>query len=459
MMKLSQRVSHIEFPWKTLALSLFFILCTPFLNGWLVLVPIAIQLYRIGHYDEHIFMVDVSFLLPFSAIFMIPNVGTALGTLIVLANVYYAIKKWAFPVQDSMLCLVFLSVYLLLRMQREWTTFVFIISGLVFMYLMLECAEAVDAICVAKGFVAGLMIASVYGMAFRGKAQLVHYISREVAVSMEYQNLRRFSGLMADPNYYSVFLILGMALLLELYILRKIKLPVYLGSMALFSFFGIQTYSRTFFLMFVLVLTITIYLLFRERKYVAACILSAGVLLVGGFAITGKISTFKVILDRFSSSKTLDALTTGRSGIFAVYWEHSMETPWTALWGEGLSAGLLGNKGTHNLYMEILYYVGFMGLFLYGMYMTALVLKIKRKWKIQYSFKFRILGLMPLVLLLGIYLSLQGMNAITSYVQFFIAMVAILLPNSCVENTGKEGIEVFHAQGKSYHTQEIKGEV
>ncbi len=429
---------EVSFPGKTLALSLFFILCTPFVNGWLVLVPMAIQLYRMGRYDAHVFMVDVVFLLPFSAIFMIPNVGMALGVLIVFGDLCYAVRKWSFPVRDSLVWLVILSVDLLLRMQREGTTFVFILGGLLFMYLMLDCADEVDALWVRKGFVAGLMIASVYGMIFRGKPQIVRYISLDVPASIEYQNLHRFSGLTADSNYFSVFLILAMVLLLQLYILRKIRLSAYLGSMALFSFFGIQTYSRTFFLMFVLVLGSTIVLLFRDRAYGAACLLTMGALFVVGLAAAGKISAFHVIFNRFSSAQTLDSLTSGRSALFSLYWNHCIKTPGNAFWGSGLSAGLLGGKGSHNLYIEVLYCVGLVGLVSYIAYVSALVLGMRRKWKTRLSFSLRVVAMLPLIVLLGVYLSLQGMKAITSYVQFFVALAAILLPAAPGESADLE---------------------
>ena len=422
-------LSETEFPWRALAVSILLILLTPFINKWLVILPIAIQIFRMLKYDEHVFIVDAVALLPFSSIFIIPNVGTALGALVVLGDIWFLIKRRFLNLKEPLICLACLAIYLLFRMQTEFTNYIFIVSGLLFMYIMLDRADASDAVWAAKAFVVGLLIASLYGLIFRGNYHIVSYISNDVAASFEYQNVHRFSGILADSNYYSSYLIMGMAIILQLYIINEVSFSRYAVCEIMFSIFGFLTYSRTFFAMFIIVLVVTIYLLFKDKKYMVGGTLLIVVLITGYFALTGKLSAFEVILSRFSSAKNLNQLTTGRSSLFVQYFKHIMESTGTALFGEGLGAGLLNKKGPHNLYIEIMYYVGIVGFILYSAYMLLLISMMKRKRKVRYSFKFSLLGLMAVGMLMIVYLSLQGMKSYSMYIQFFAALLMIILPN------------------------------
>jgi O-antigen ligase len=111
--------------------------------------------------------------------------------------------------------------------------------------------------------------------------------------------------------------------------------------------------------------------------------------------------------------------------VFAAYMSEIMENVGTFLFGMGMGAGGLA-KDPHNLYLEIAYYIGFVGLGLVIAYFGTLVryfVKRSRRTENQNLLAKYAVLLMVLVL----HLTLHGMFTLVTYAGFMLAFLSILL--------------------------------
>ena len=171
----------------------------------------------------------------------------------------------------------------------------------------------------------------------------------------------RFSGLYADPNYYSVNLIIALALLVLLYYRKEIKLIPFAGLVVALLSFVVLTYSKSSFLMLLLPIYMFLYANFRGKRYytlVLSLILFAFAFF---FLLDGKLDMFSTVLARFGNSDQLSNLTTGRSYLWQNYLNHFSKSFPLLLFGNGFDAELLGKMAPHNTYIDLLYYLGILG--------------------------------------------------------------------------------------------------
>ena len=96
--------------------------------------------------------------------------------------------------------------------------------------------------------------------------------------------------------------------------------------------------------------------------------------------------------------------------------------------GDGLGARLLGRLGSHNLYMEILYFLGVIGFLLLSIYALSLLWELYRKRRFRCPVKYWVMSFFPLGTLGIIYFTLQGILMTSTYIQLFVALSASLLP-------------------------------
>ena len=425
--KIQVRKTENKFPWESLALSLFLILSVQFIDHNLLFAPFLIQLYRILRYGEHVFMVDWAILVNFATIFRLP-IGGAVGILVIIAAIWFLLHKQRYRLTCALMILPILVIYLFFRASGKMEDYLFISSTLIVSYLLINQCTTQDSVRVAKGFVFGILLASIYGFIFRGSAAITYYIAEDSTAIYGVEDALRFRAIFGDSNYYSCYLILGIILAIELYILRQSNLIQTMVVLVLLSGFGVATYSRTFFLMLAVLLVYSIYLLFKNGKKAVACCLTAVITIIVGMVGAGKISAFDVVLARFFSADGLSGMTSGRSGLLTHYGTYILENTPVLIFGKGLNADLLGKIGTHNLYIEILYFIGSVGGLLYASYLFSLI-KMVRSRRGRYHWKQTVLSVLPICFMLMLYFSLQGMFMTATYTLFFIAISAMLLPS------------------------------
>ena len=323
--------------------------------------------------------------------------------------------------------------YLLLRMQGQLNKFVLYVSPLILLYMLLSVQDSKQIIRTFKFFCIALLVSSFYGLLLRDTHQIQALRGNEVP-AYSGSTAMRFQGLFQDPNYYMALIVLVIALLIKLYHTGHLKTAPFLATVSILSFFGMLTYSKTFFVVWVLLVVVFIVFHFYKKQYLKGIGIFLGfvgsILLLG--AVTSRDGPISIILYRLASSTNLDSLTTGRSQIFVAYFNVLSDSLKNMLFGMGLHAEAL-ERGTHNMFLEITYYTGIVGLTLYICYFCGLIHLLNHRAEQVCRQKF--LAKYIVVIVTGILFStLHGMFSAVSYVMLFLAINSTAIPLSTEES-------------------------
>lgn len=165
------------------------------------------------------------------------------------------------------------------------------------------------------------------------------------------ENYGRFSGFYLNPNLAGTISLIGFSLS---YGISNKKLKI-LGQL-IFSLAGIFTLSRTFILIWVLII---LYSAIRERKNLWAPILGAGVIIlilsVGGLKLNK--DRFSALQSIFSDDKIQSKTITNdsRTGTWANFYDVILDHPFIGNGYGKLQGGYFGQAvGVHNTYLMVL---------------------------------------------------------------------------------------------------------
>ncbi len=414
----------------SLIISLVLICLMPFTNENLVYVAFAINVYRLIRYDEHSFLVDVVSLLAVSNLYRIPGGNSLFLVLISIADIYLLITK---KVKFNKLFVLFLAfaVYLFARSDMMIVEYLTIVGGVFLLYVLSTSATPDDALTMTHMMVLTIIGSSIVGLVFMEDPRLLAY-TRDLGLLSFGSDIYRFKGLFSDSNYYSTCLIVALSLLVQMFLCKKIN-PILCAVEALMiAFFGYLTYSKSFFLMSIGILLLFIILLFARGRYVYGGLLTTGTAMVVAGVVTGEIEIFSDVLGRFGNLATstgdLNTLTTGRANAWTAYWQNIFMDNSVFFFGHGLDEPLLNRIGTHNLYLEILYYIGVIAFVLLLVFLAIVFVTIhKGHWK-KLGLSQKLTSLLNVGVLMITYFALQGMFSSSLYVQILAVYVGSLIP-------------------------------
>lgn len=420
-----QKGGTTEYPTFSMLVVMALILLSPFVSVYLCYLAFLICIYRMLCYNVKVFATDYCILLPATQIFRTESGVTFLIWLCLIAAVWFFLRG-KIRANTSLVLLIVLLNYLITRMQMAIDEFVLCFGQIFILYVLLPQQDAESAERTAKAFCWSLIVTSIYALVFRNTSQLVSVRGQE-SFAIWGTSIMRFSGLGKDPNYFMTLLITGMAALCKLKETGNIQALWFWGQIVLLAAFGILTYSKTFFLMTILLVGMYTVWQFWSKKFfkgIAFAILGIG---IGMYFLLSENSPFAVVLARFTSGSGLSNITTGRTDLYVRYWNVVTENIAHFLFGLGLKAPILG-KGTHMLYLELIYYVGVVGLILVWCLFASLVRNLQKnnpKVKNQSLIaKYAVLAIVAIQ-----YLSLQGMFQVLTYGVFFVAFLSIeILP-------------------------------
>jgi O-antigen ligase len=170
---------------------------------------------------------------------------------------------------------------------------------------------------------------------------------------------------------------------------------------------------------------------FWNKKLIQGVVFSTVAIVAGMYLLFAESSPFAVIMARLTGGDNLSDLTTKRSDLFAWYWEIITEDLKIFFFGQGMQAALIQGKGAHNIYVEITYYTGFIGLVLILAFWGSLIRMLERQHAGQK--KQSILAKYIVVFILAVlYLALQGMFQVITYAGIFLAFLSVYLsPKEC----------------------------
>ena len=170
--------------------------------------------------------------------------------------------------------------------------------------------------------------------------------------------IRRCSGLFNDPNYCSVAIITNISLLMVQYYYRYSGLEFWI-FLAVLVPMGMFTYSKSYFLVIIVLLVLFyLFVLIPRHRVMAVLATVAGAVLVY-FALLGKFESVNIILDRLSIRGDI---TTGRMDLLEYYVNYLSQNTDVLLFGRGISAQpLFGQAFVHNFPVDMVYRIGLFG--------------------------------------------------------------------------------------------------
>lgn len=404
---------------------LLLIYLSPFVSLALNYIAFAICIYRVVRYDESVFAIDYCILAGVSYIFLSTGQVSLLAWLSILYAVWHIIKNGA-QCNTSFVLLLILLDYMLLRTGTAINDFVLCFSPLLLLYVLLSTQKEEWIVPNALAFCSSVIFSSTYALIFRNSSQIRSLLGEEI-VAYWGSSQTRFQGLFRDPNYYMTMLLISIALIAVLFMNQYISRKMFIGSTSALVFFGALTYSKTFLIVLVLFILFLIIRLFLSGHFFIGI---GSILFTILAALVLSNTLFSVVLYRIISSDNLYDLTTGRSELLVEYFAAITKSVSTFFFGAGLSADIL-ERGTHNLFLEVVYYFGFVGLLLMAVYVISLLRLLANRFEYKGAnpnglFKYIVLAVFVLL-----FCTLQGMTFVITYVMLYLALLATeIFPNT-----------------------------
>ncbi|MBR2730874.1 MAG: hypothetical protein IKD72_02680 [Clostridia bacterium] len=245
------------------------------------------------------------------------------------------------------------------------TSVITLVSGM----LLLKKIDNYDinAEATVVAFSAGMCLSSVVAL-FKDSLPLINKLINVAMMKVDegdYAN--RFAGVWGNPNYFTVDIIFLLACLVVILLSKKTR-PIYLILFGAMTVFGLMSISKSFLISYALLLFL--WFVFAVQKggiANASKFLLFGVILFGIIYIFAfeSINLFLVRFAQDESNATLDSVSTGRYSIWVRYINEVVQNPRVFLIGNGLNSWADVGKGSHNTFLEALYYLGIFGIFLF----------------------------------------------------------------------------------------------
>lgn len=416
-------LDRLQYPIPGICAILTLIYLSPFVGEWLNYLAFSLCIYRLAKYDVRTFSIDYCCLISVAAVFVLPSGLSFVVVLCLIADAWFVIRD-GLAIDSALALLVLLVCYLLLRMQFAVSDFLLCVSQFIIIYLMFSFLDAQTIVLDIESFIINMVVSSAYALLLRKTSAITHMTGAEVAAYYG-SSLTRFKGLFRDPNYYMSLVIMAIVLLTLLYIKKYTSRRAFLLSIACMLLFGALTYSKTFILLLGLYWLLCLFYLIRGKRYLLAFIY---IFATAFLAVILSDTLFATTLYRLTSASSVRELTTGRSILLEIYGREIISSPDILLFGNGMSAQLL-KKGTHNLFLEIQYYVGLTGLILYLLYFGILTAQVQKKYAAG-NVAARLFSYSPLIVFIAAFCSLQGMFSVSVYTLLYLSIITPATPEA-----------------------------
>ncbi len=312
------------------------------------------------------------FIMPFANIFKMSPSSQSFFTFLMIAYVaFYMLKAKSFNGKVIMwgVFLVSFLVFQMLFSMNMLRTIKFIVN-ILFVYLVWTEVDEKEYRDIFLGYTTGMIITSLLA-AFDIIPNLEAYIALKESTVQEVA-IGRFSGLYGDPNYYAVNVIIALCLMVILFCKKEINWVVFgVFSIALISF-AIMTHSKSAFLMLAIPVLMFLYANIRNKRFVLVFLCILLLIVFGVRLMAGQIEFLQVVMERLTASEDINALTTGRVGIWERYMTYFKESALRTFLGNGFGADLLGGRAAHNTYVDLIYFMGVLGTLILGITLSVI---------------------------------------------------------------------------------------
>lgn len=396
------------------------VISTPllFLRGYstLFVYPLVlIELAAVALCPLSVCMPLLCFLLPFANIIKFQPGQISLFTIFFLVYVVRIVFKTGTLKRQFLIAALFFGGYCLVFSGiGKIVVIVTMICGFAMVHEVCESDEY-DYESVLYAFCAGLLMASILAL-LKDNLPLINgfVIDRTHKVGHE-EYVARFAGLHGNPNYYTMDTSVALSCLVVTMCTSRQK-PIQVLLFAVLSVFGLMSISKSFLLVWVILLMILLYFGAKNGGstfFKLIAVIAVTTILVINFA-QESIDTYIFRLTQ-DSGGDLSSVTTGRSDILITYIKKIASGEKILLFGKGL--GEILDQGTHNTYIEFFYYLGIVGsLFYFYALKSSVALK---------KFPSNLIYYVPIVLVLVRFLGI-GM-LIQDSLWYYMALICLLL--------------------------------
>lgn len=330
----------------------------------------VISIMAFGIFALYVFLTSPSkvfyalfFLMPFANIFKASPSSTSFFTYIILLAVLKFVLCNKKINQAFLVCYLVFFCYIMIGANANYAMLIkqATIFPLVYFFFLDNNIKHINFKCFVLNYANAVWISGLVAMLGDYIPNFANYVENDIAYELGL-DVTRFTGLYSDPNYYSMALILAMSCIFVMYFHGMIRgrAFVYYG---IFTYFGVQTISRSFLILFAILSVLFVFGSFLNRKYKTTLIFSIVLVIALIFVFKSKITIFDGIIDRFMNAKDGD-ITGNRTKIYGVYMDYFSQNPLKFFWGSGLGAPYLG-AAAHNTYIDFLYYYGIIGTILF----------------------------------------------------------------------------------------------
>lgn len=228
------------------------------------------------------------------------------------------------------------------------------------LFFTLQIAEDINKERIMFFYIFGVFVSSLF--AYYGSEVIPSFFLYVKKIGVDTNITYRFSGTNGDPNYYSMDLILAFSCAIFYHKKHRIMFWVVL---AMTLYFGVRTFSKSFFIYFIIAILCAFVVFVKQRTYFSALLIILFSIVFLIIILNGSNTYLTTIINRFAGSSDLSSITTGRTDLWESYLRDIVSSPKYFIFGHGLGADLLNGAGVHNFYIELFYYFGFIGTMLY----------------------------------------------------------------------------------------------
>lgn len=257
--------------------------------------------------------------------------------------------------------IVFFIYALLFSGAGEITTSVTIIAGILMLYYIRSIPININAAVLC--FFLGICFSSSLALLKTSFPTISTFVNDSILKLGENNYTSRFSGLVGNPNYYTIDITVALsAVVVMLHNEKKIS-KLYSILAIVLSVFGLMSLSKSFLLSFVILIICWFGLSVRRgASRFLKCIFTAAIGAVVVYYIAhDEINAFLIRL-RLDDTNSISGITTGRTDIWESYIQYILSNLRILFFGNGLNSVLEEvGRGTHNTYLESLFSLGLFG--------------------------------------------------------------------------------------------------
>lgn len=196
-----------------------------------------------------------------------------------------------------------------------------------------------------------------------------HMLAYIVVETWEQMGLVRLSGFYGDANFYSIHILISIACLLILvFQQRGFPLALSMAGIILLIYFGTESVSKMFLLALLVILLIWLTSVFSLRQGLAKkTAVLGGIAILILLVLTSGIFAEQIddYMFRFSLASDASSLTTGRSDIWANYFNYFISNPAVFFFGTGYTTAFPDfNAASHSTIIQMFYQLGLAGIIL-----------------------------------------------------------------------------------------------